>query len=109
MKDDLQILLKFFDIKSREKRKAAFLAFSKNDINILTEITYNLLSGKVTLSDNTKAKLKKRADWIRKFANKNLPLKRKIKLLINHPTVYTQVFRILLPMAIDYFQTQTEE
>ena len=103
MKYDIQLLQKLFLIKSRDRRKAAFLSLTDKEIDILSEIVHNLLQGKVTLLEETKKKLKKKADWIRKFANKDLAKQRKRTLLFNHPTIYTFVFRVLLPMALDYF------
>lgn len=103
MKYELEILLKVFNIKGRNKRRASFESFTERDIKLLSEVVHNLLKGKVVLSSETKSRLKKRADWIRKFENRDLPIKRKINLILNHPTIYTQIFKILLPMAIEYF------
>ena len=90
-------------IKQREKRKLSVSAFNSSDLLLLNEILYNLLHNSFQLSDKTKSLLKRYAKWIRKFvAYKSNTYRRNV--MVKHPTIFTKIFRTVLPLTKEYFQ-----
>lgn len=98
----LNYLNHVFMIKQRDKRKLSISAFNSNDLHRLNEILYNVLHNSFQFTDDTRATLKKYANWIRKFVAYKSNVYRR-NALIKHPTIFTRIFRTVLPLTVKYF------
>ena len=87
--------LKYLSLATAQQRKQLLSSVSTEQVNFITEITYNLLQGNIKLKESDYLCLSKFKSTFRKLVSRDADISYKRELLFNHSNAVFVLYNIL--------------